>query len=43
MHHLQSAVALQWYGPLVVPMGKGKVCTSPKPKLRYQSTPILND
>jgi len=33
------AVALQWLGPLVVPMGKATFCTSPEPKLLYQSTP----
>jgi len=30
---LASAAALQWLGPVIVPMGKGECCTSPEPKL----------
>jgi len=34
-----SAVALQWYGPVVIPMAHIKFCISPEPKLLNQSTP----
>jgi len=41
---LASAVALQWQGPIVVPMGKDKLCTSSEPKLYTTNQhQILND
>jgi len=34
MCHVQAQ--LQWQGTVIVPMVKGKFCTFPEPKLRYQ-------